>query len=439
MVACFILFSLQLLAFKYQVLTIRSASNFFVWTCWLIVFVLSLASGGIRSSVLPWISLIPILGLLLLGATAAWWWGVMGLVTVVFFSLADERMLISPNLIMEQNDLLTASLHVGLQFLILTLTWIFDRQQNILIAEIEAKNRELAANKAEISAQNEDLIQSKREISSNRDLVAAQNRSLKEAREIIEMQNQVLRRKNEDLEQQVSVRTQSLVDYNQQLEQFAFVASHNLRAPIARILGLGNLLAHAQSTDDEAFIKANMIKAAVDLDRVVKDISTILDIKKSSNATFAEISIPDELQMIVSTLQKDIMETNARIEFLAVPNQKIRTIRPYFHSILYNLLSNAIKYRKPDEPPLIKLTITLLDNGVRINVSDNGLGMDLNVAEDKIFKLYNRFHDHIEGKGIGLYLIKTQAEALGGKVEVESKPGEGTTFSVTIKSSVVPG
>ena len=108
-------------------------------------------------------------------------------------------------------------------------------------------------------------------------------------------------------------------------------------------------------------------------------------------------------------------------------------MKPYVESVLQNLLSNAIKYRHPDRVPVIALSTQLVDDYVCLTVSDNGLGLDTALYKDKVFTLYQRFHTHVEGKGLGLYLVKTQILALGGKIELESKVGKGTVFKVYFK------
>jgi light-regulated signal transduction histidine kinase (bacteriophytochrome) len=320
---------------------------------------------------------------------------------------------------MRQNTLLIASLLIGLQFIILILTLIFDRQQQLLVSKIESNNQDLTSTQQKIAEQ--------------RDLVALQNQRLKEAQDIIETQNIELLSKNEGLEAEIEKRTRELMDYNQQLEQFAFIASHNLRAPIARILGLGNLLKVSNEPADEIPIKQNLINAAIELDHIVKDINMILKIRKNNEAIFEELEVQRELDMILSSLSKDVENTQAVIT-INIACDKIRTVRPYFNSIVYNLLSNAIKYRKLNERPTIEFTVTPKDNFACIMVKDNGLGFESNSVKDKLFTLYSRFHDHVEGKGIGLYLIKTQAEILNGYVEVESQEGVGSVFRVFIKT-----
>ena len=435
MVVSTILFLTQLFGFKFQLFSLRVTSHGFVFICWLIVLVLSVASGGIHSFVLPWISLIPILGLVLLSKKATWLYSGLGFITVVFLMQVDASNYIPAELLMTSNDLLTASLHIGLQFIILTLTYIFDRQQNALIEKIEQQNESLIISKEEIAAQNEELVQSQEELASQRDTVEEQNQRLKEARKVIEVQHQILLEKNEGLENEISKRTKELVDYNQQLEQFAFMSSHNLRAPIARILGLGNLLEIVTDEADLLKVKQNLITSARELDRVVKDLNTILEIRKNTISSVQEINLTDEMDLIKLNLEKDISETDTTlvIDFSASPT--IRTVRPYLDSIVINLISNAIKYRHPNRKPVVEIKSGIRGNLFFLEVKDNGMGIDLDTYGHKIFKLYSRFHNHVEGKGLGLYLVKTQCEALGGSVAVTSSLTEGTTFTATIKPS----
>jgi signal transduction histidine kinase len=108
------------------------------------------------------------------------------------------------------------------------------------------------------------------------------------------------------------------------------------------------------------------------------------------------------------------------------------SINIYWESILYNLFSNSIKYRHPDRDCEIKLETTLHDNTFTFTVKDNGVGIDLETYKDKIFGLYKRFHQHVEGKGLGLHLVRLQVESLGGKITVESILDKETMFTIVI-------
>lgn len=306
---------------------------------------------------------------------------------------------------------------------------LFERTQELerSKSEIEEQNRLLVSQQEELAAQNEELIQTQEEISAQRDLVAQQNDSLMEAQRIIELQN-------ENLEQEVSDRTKELVEYNHQLEQFAFISAHNLRAPVARILGLGQILDLAkdnQKEKDEIFPK--LIFTARELDEVVRDLNSILDLKRNSDSFITDVDLASEILMVRGNLEKEISSSQADIivDFSKVGT--IRTVKPYLDSVFYNLISNAIKYRHPDRTPVIRVSTEQRDGEVCLSVSDNGLGIDLSRFRDKVFNLYSRFHNHVEGKGMGLYLVKAQLTSMGGRVEIDSEEGKGTVFRAYFK------
>jgi signal transduction histidine kinase len=262
-----------------------------------------------------------------------------------------------------------------------------------------------------------------------------QSKELRHAQLTISKQNEEIVRRNESLELEIKSRTQELLDYNHQLEQFAFISAHNLRSPVARILGLANLLdlSSTKPEDNKMFVQ-KMVNTAKELDRVVHDLNTIIEIRKNSNNTVSQIVFVDVLEKVVKFIDKEIRESTAIIisDFSLI--QTVNSVAPYVESIIYNLLSNAIKYRYPSRQPVIKISSEKMVDFSCLVVSDNGLGIDIDLAKDKIFNLYQRFHSHVDGKGLGLYLVRTEIESLGGKIEVTSKINEGTTFKVYFKN-----
>lgn len=219
---------------------------------------------------------------------------------------------------------------------------------------------------------------------------------------------------------------------NKDLRQFAHIVSHNLRAPIAKILGLTALFdCELEDKEFNRGILENVIKEAVSLDSVVKDMNTIITSRDSGTEIRERIVFKNELKLITKILEKEIRESDASITTDLTEPIDIVTVKSYFYSILYNLVSNAIKYRSHKTPLRIHIQTRQDDKFVYLLVKDNGSGIDLERNKEKIFGLYKRFHNgDIPGKGIGLNLVKTQTESLGGHVEVESKLNCGTTFKI---------
>lgn len=270
--------------------------------------------------------------------------------------------------------------------------------------------------------------------------IASQAFELSEQKETIERQNLEIQKKNEVLESEVQSRVQEikaanseLIKQNNQLEQFGFITAHNLRAPVARIQGLANLITISKGEDRELAIE-KMVSSSYDLDRVIKDLNMILDIRRHTSS-MKDINVYQTLQRILKTLEKERVATGATLTFNLDKETSVYGVPSYVESILFNLISNAIKYRALERPPIIIVTTTIKGDFTCLKVSDNGLGLDLQKFGHDLFGLYKRFHTHVEGRGIGLYLVKTQIAAMGGKIEVQSQLGEGTTFLIYLRSN----
>ncbi|MDX5480693.1 MAG: PAS domain S-box protein [Hymenobacteraceae bacterium] len=228
---------------------------------------------------------------------------------------------------------------------------------------------------------------------------------------------------------------EQLLIQNQNLQQFTYIVSHNLRAPIANILGLTNVYNRKQP---EALINQRVVdgllKSAKLLDTTIRDLNEILSIRSRIHETQETVMFEELVNDILSSISEDVAQADATVscDFSGAPS--ITSLRGYVLSIVQNLLINAIKYRSPERKLHLSLSTFCVSDYICLQVCDNGLGIDLAKEKDKIFGLYKRFHHTIEGKGLGLHLVKTQAELLGGKVEVESQVDVGTTFSVYFKS-----
>ncbi len=281
--------------------------------------------------------------------------------------------------------------------------------------EIQLMNEEIATQNEEILAQNEEL-------STQSDALVEQNTELTLIRA--------------SLEQKVKERTQSLqdsnsklVDQNAQLEQFSFITAHNIRGPLARIKGLIQLL----PKNDLVEMK-HLIKSVQHLDDVISDLGTIINIRHGINNVIEQLSVKSVLDQAMQALEADIRKKDAIIDLSYFDDQLIKGIKPYLFSIFYNLLHNALKYSSNIRQPTIRISTSRTFEGIVITFEDNGIGIDMRYAEGKIFNLYQRFHSNIEGKGFGLFLIKTQIEAMGGEIKISSELNKGTVFTLTFET-----
>lgn len=319
-----------------------------------------------------------------------------------------------------------------------------EEEKNKMLSEQNAMlEHKVAERTQEILARNQEITSQNEELRMHQETLSDQNRRLQEAQQIIKEQSEKIHSLNDHLKNEVDNRTQELqktnqelIEHNNQMEQFAFIAAHNLRAPLTRVLGLANLIQMGPTEEDKRTALEKLISSTHDLDQVVKDLNAILNIKRHTG-NFAEVDLQESLMRTKRILEKEIEDTGTKIMNNFSEADKVYAIAPYVESILYNLISNAIKYRDPERTPIIAIKTTHESEFVCLAVMDNGLGIDLHKYKQSVFSLYKRFHLHVEGKGLGLYLVKTQIEALGGRVEVRSEPNEGTTFQVYFKRYLI--
>jgi PAS domain S-box-containing protein len=226
--------------------------------------------------------------------------------------------------------------------------------------------------------------------------------------------------------------TADLIQRNKDLEQFTYIISHNLRAPVANIKGLsGILLDNDHKADVETSIALQALSTSVHgLDQVILDLNHILQVNSAVNDTLETISLSQIMNEICTVSNRLIKKNNAVINFTFNEVAELRTLKSYLYSIFQNLLVNSIKYRKVDVAPVISVSSQLDDNKVCIRFADNGKGIDLERYGNQLFGLYKRFDLSVEGKGMGLFMVKTQVERLGGKISVQSRLSEGTIFKL---------
>lgn len=305
------------------------------------------------------------------------------------------------------------------------------KQKDELNLQLKEQNLKLVNLNSEFEAQNEEMQQQQEEINASRD-------KLEEANELIHEQTKKLVQYNESLKDLVKEKSvelvkanEELIKHNNELRQFSYTVSHNLRGPVARLLGLTNLLGRGLPEAENVKMMDYLHQSTLELDTILQDLNLIIDIRNDLYRVREKVILEEEYQKAISILGENIKsEFKITTDFSAAPH--LFVIRAMLQSILYNLISNAIKYRSPDR----SLNITLKsyaqsERETVLEIRDNGLGIDLKKQSNNVFKLYKRFHTHMQGKGLGLYLVKTQVEALNGKIEIESEINYGTFFKLT--------
>lgn len=236
--------------------------------------------------------------------------------------------------------------------------------------------------------------------------------------------------KRKQVEQDALSLIDDLQRKNKDLQQFSYIVSHNLRAPIAKIIGLINVM--GDNPEQNKKYHQLIANEAASLDEIVMDINTIVSTRKTNSEKYEPVSFAKIVEQVTQVLETEIQTNKATIttDFLSVGN--IETFKSYLYSIVYNLITNAIKYRQPSVPLQIHVSTHQVDQFVCLDVTDNGRGIDLKKHETKLFGLYKRFHldESIPGRGVGLSLVKAHAESLGGKVVVKSEVNVGSSFQI---------
>ena len=228
---------------------------------------------------------------------------------------------------------------------------------------------------------------------------------------------------------------EELMHNNNDLKQFSYITSHNLRAPLSNLLGILQLLDMSSITDPmSSLLLKNFKDCTLQLNETVNDLINVLIIKNNVNTKRETLSIPQTLNRVISSVQNTIDNFNAEIHqnFEAFDNVEFN--KSYLESILLNLLTNALKYSSPDRKPVIRVYTKKEHDVIKLYFSDNGLGIDIERHKNKIFGLYQRFHDHADSKGLGLYIVNSQIRVMGGEIEVASEVDKGSTFIVTFKN-----
>ncbi len=228
-----------------------------------------------------------------------------------------------------------------------------------------------------------------------------------------------------------------LLQRNRDLEQFAYIVSHNLRAPVANIIGISEYLRDDQiQVEQRQDMGKHLSTSIYKLDGVIKDLNNILQMKREISEKKEIVKLPDLLDDIRLSISNLIQTEKVRFitNFDAV--DEMVTLKSYLYSIFYNLISNSIKYKRPNLRPEIEISTLKAGNKIILIFKDNGIGIDLERRRAQVFGLYKRFHTHTEGKGMGLYMVKTQVETLGGTIAVNSKVNEGTEFRIEFEDAL---
>ena len=239
--------------------------------------------------------------------------------------------------------------------------------------------------------------------------------------------------KTKEAEKELNNSFSLVTEQNKRLLNFSYIVSHNLRSHTSNIASIVALI-ESSETDEEREEMMELLKTvSSSLNETMLHLNEVINIRTN----IALVSEPLFLEQYITTVKNVLSEqisSNEVTILTDIPEGAMINYNPaYLESILYNIISNSIRYKHHLRTPIIKISL-LEENGKKVlQISDNGIGIDLVKNADKIFGMYKTFTNHSDSKGIGLFITKNQIDAMGGNITVDSEPNIGTTFKIYIQ------
>ena len=236
------------------------------------------------------------------------------------------------------------------------------------------------------------------------------------------------------LEEERNEHLANLTKSHQDLKQLSYTTSHDLRSPINNLLSLVSLLDDTRIDDPEIIQYLTFLKSSAEnLSEILNHSVDILTQKDQLNIQIEELNLNQHLKSVLGSIQSLLQASNVSIEADFSELETIKFNKSYLESILLNLITNSIKYARSGIPPVITIYSKRCNGISQLIISDNGMGFDMENVKEKVFGLHQRFHDHPDSKGIGLYLVYNHITSLGGSISLESKINQGAKFIISFK------
>lgn len=227
----------------------------------------------------------------------------------------------------------------------------------------------------------------------------------------------------------------NLTQVHQDLRQFSYTTSHDLRSPVNNLLSIINLLDELKVNDENIQKYISFLKsAAQNLNDTLNNSVDVMLQKDKQSVKLEELDLQENLNQVLRSIQSLVQNSKVSIEADFTEAPAINFNKAYLESIFLNLITNSIKYAQPELRPIIKIKSKKTDKGCQIIFTDNGMGFDMQNVKDKVFGLHQKFHNHIDSKGIGLYLVYNHLTSLGGHITLESQVNQGSTFTLYFKN-----
>lgn len=237
------------------------------------------------------------------------------------------------------------------------------------------------------------------------------------------------RRKKEEERKELM---EQLVIQNRDLEEFTYIASHNLRAQIANISMLCSAMDISGLTPSNQEVFDRLFQSSSNLDTIISDLNTILTIKDRSAVLMEMVSVHNCYINILARLPQNLASFKKFVHLEAPEGLKFFTVRTYLETLILQLIINSLRFRSMDRDPEVLISVEDFPQAIQVTIHDNGRGFDAQKVKKQIFQLYKTFHPGLSGKGLGLYLSKILVDELRGKINLESTPGSGTIIQIRL-------
>ena len=243
---------------------------------------------------------------------------------------------------------------------------------------------------------------------------------------------------SKDKEAQLKNNLQLITSQNKRLYSFTHIVSHNLKTHIGNLKNILEFYDESTSENEKIELVEHLKSISDSLTTTIVDLDDIVSIKSKINISQLNerVDLHDFTNKIIESLKIDSDKQGVTIHNALRKDESMLTNRSYLESVFYNLISNGIKYSDPNKKSQIVIQSIHTKDSVKILISDNGIGIDMKKYKDQVFQMYKTFHgtERSDSRGIGLYITKTQVEALQGEILMESTLNEGTAFSITFKN-----
>ncbi|GIZ10580.1 PAS domain S-box protein [Flavobacterium sp. UMI-01] len=238
--------------------------------------------------------------------------------------------------------------------------------------------------------------------------------------------------KTKEIEQDLNNSFKLVSEQNKRLLNFSYIVSHNLRSHTSNITSLTDLIETSDSVEETNEYVLLLKRVSTALNETLENLNEIVNIQSNVGLVTETINLKNYIDNTLKVLSNNIITNDVEIVSTVTPDTEIIYNPAYLESILYNLISNAIRYRHPDRKAIISISLSSENNKKVLQISDNGIGIDLKKHGSKLFGMYKTFSNNPDSKGVGLFITKNQIEAMGGKITIESEVNMGTTFKIFI-------